>query len=338
MASLADDRRSFELHEEQHRSRLNQILASRGGSVFQDPTYRIGASDELTLAVFEVPELNLTTKVSQAGLVVLPLLGTLQVEGLTEGEFRELVTERLKTFMHDPQVSIAVSNYSSQRVAILGAVRSPGYYPLRKGANTILELLSQAGGVTEKAGNFITLVPAEDQPKSQQQFAPTPERAQLGSVSIRPVSSRAGAGIEMALDQVFGTSGDAPFLLPVRGGDMVIVPEAGKVMVEGEVQTIGTYDLGQQMTLLGALAAAGGISYAAKVDEIEVIREITPGKRVHLVLSLEAISNGTERDVRLRNGDIVRVPSDSGRRMSQGIFESFAKMINIGVGGTYSVR
>ena len=118
---------------------------------------------------------------------------------------------------------------------------------------------------------------------------------------------------------------------------MVLVPEAGKIMVEGEVQKGGSYDLNPQTTLLSALAAAGGITYGAKVDEVEVVRDLSLTRKAHLVLDLGKIASGEEKDVRLRNGDIVRVPSDSGRRLTQDTFEGFAKLINFGVGGTFSV-
>ncbi len=118
---------------------------------------------------------------------------------------------------------------------------------------------------------------------------------------------------------------------------MVIVPEAGKVMVEGEVERSGSYDLSQQTTLLSALASAGGISYAAKVDEVEIIREVGADKKAHLVLDLGRIANGEEKDVRLKNGDIVQVPTDSGRRMTRDTYEGISRIINFGIGGSVRV-
>lgn len=126
--------------------------------------------------------------------------------------------------------------------------------------------------------------------------------------------------------------------IPVRGGDMIVVPEAGKVMVEGEVSKGGSFDLAQQMTLLGALAAAGGITYAAKVDEIEVVRAAGLQEKVHLVVDLAKVARGEERDPRLRNGDIVRVPSHSGRRLTQDTYEAITRIINFGVGSTYNIQ
>ena len=136
---------------------------------------------------------------------------------------------------------------------------------------------------------------------------------------------------------MLGTAGGVPLEIPVRAGDMIIIPEAGKITVEGEVEKPGAFELGQQMTLLSALAASGGITYSAKVDEVEVVRDIGE-KKVHFVLDLEGLARGETRDVRLRNGDIVRVPSDSGRRMRQDTFESISKIFNFGVGSSVPIN
>jgi protein involved in polysaccharide export with SLBB domain len=145
------------------------------------------------------------------------------------------------------------------------------------------------------------------------------------------------SGIEIYLDEVMGTSGGIPVEIPVRGGDMVIIPESGKVNVEGEVSKPGTYDLPQQMTLLSALAASGGITYSAKVDEVEVIRDVGGSEKARLVVDITKIGTGEERDVRLRNGDIVRIPSDGGRRLTQDTFDGLSRIINVGVGGSFNL-
>jgi polysaccharide export outer membrane protein len=128
-----------------------------------------------------------------------------------------------------------------------------------------------------------------------------------------------------------------PVELPVRGGDMIIVAEAGKVTVDGEVNKSGVYELGRRMTVLGALAAAGGITYSAKIDEIEVVRDIGDAARARLLVDLEKISRGELEDVRLRDGDILIIPTDSGRRLTSSTLEGFSRIINFGVGGQYNV-
>ncbi|MCB0340326.1 MAG: hypothetical protein KDD53_12015, partial [Bdellovibrionales bacterium] len=104
-----------------------------------------------------------------------------------------------------------------------------------------------------------------------------------------------------------------------------------------EVYKRGSYELGRNMSLLGALAAAGGITYGAKVDEVEIVRELDDGRRARLLVDLSLIAQGEQDDVRLRDGDIVIVPSDRGRRMTQDTFDGISRVINVGVGSSYNI-
>jgi len=100
--------------------------------------------------VFDVPELNVTVRIRDSGFASLPLVGAVKAAGLTESEFQEELQERLVHYVKEPEISVFVSNYGSQEVAVLGAVKEPGSYALRKGSNTLLELISEAGGLSEK--------------------------------------------------------------------------------------------------------------------------------------------------------------------------------------------
>ncbi len=299
--------------------RLQSLIQGRTGGNSLERSYRLGAGDQIEINVFDVPELNLTTEVRQTGVVSLPLVGAVPAEGLTEAEFLSQLTERLTTFVRNPQISVAVTSYASQLVSVMGAVRTPGAIPLKRGGNNLLDLLARAGGVNEKAGTVLYLVPG----------------AASTQVGGGPIGE--SEGLEIALDQVLGTQGGFPLTVPVQGGDMIVIPEAGRILVEGEVVRPGSFELNQQMTFLGALAAASGITYSAKVDEVELVRHISPTEKVHLVYDLEKIARGEEKDIRLKNGDIVRIPSDSSRRLRQDTWETISGVINFGVGGQYNV-
>ncbi len=332
--SIAEERELFFADEELQRKRLMTLIQVRSSMGFRDANYRLGAGDEIEVNVFDVPELNVTARIRQSGFVALPLVGAVKAAGLTESELHEELTGRLSTYVRDPQVNVFISQFGSQKVAVMGAVRTPGTYSLKKGANSILELISEAGGVNDKAGNFINFIPSELSGVGGGNDIEG--RARLALVASEGVQAKNG-GIQIYLDQILGTSGGIPLEIPVHGGDMVIVPEAGKIMVEGEVDRSGSYDLNQQTTLLSALASAGGITYSAKTDEVEIIREVSAEKKARLVLDLAKIANGEERDVRLKNGDIVQVPSDSGRRMTRDTFEGLSRIINFGIGGSVRV-
>jgi protein involved in polysaccharide export with SLBB domain len=159
--SIEEDRELFFAQETTQRKRLQTLIAKRSEPEFKDSSYRLGAGDDIEINVFDVPELNVTTKIRQSGFLSLPLIGAVNAIGLTESELVEQLRSRLKTFVRDPQVSVFVTNYGSQKVAVMGAVRTPGNIPLKKGANSILELIAQAGGVSERAGNYINFIPSE---------------------------------------------------------------------------------------------------------------------------------------------------------------------------------
>jgi polysaccharide biosynthesis/export protein len=108
--------------------------------------YRIGSEDLLEIQVFGVEQLTRTVRVNSRGFVSLPLIGNLQVGGLTAQEAEALIVARLaENYLQDPQVSLFIKEYTSQRVTIEGAVNKPGVYPLR-GTTTLLQSLAVAGG------------------------------------------------------------------------------------------------------------------------------------------------------------------------------------------------
>ena len=108
--------------------------------------YRIGPEDLIEIQVFGVDQLTRTVRVNSRGLISLPLVGNLEVGGLTSQQAESLVVARLaENFLQNPQVSLFIREYTSQRVTIEGAVNKPGVYPLR-GPTTLLQSLAVAGG------------------------------------------------------------------------------------------------------------------------------------------------------------------------------------------------
>jgi polysaccharide biosynthesis/export protein len=115
-----------------------------------DPNYIIGAQDVLDISVWKEAELTRSVPVRPDGKISLPLLDDVQAAGLTPTQLAALITERLKKFVTNPQVTIIVSQINSQRVYLLGEVARPGAYPILPGM-TILQGLSSAGGFTQFA-------------------------------------------------------------------------------------------------------------------------------------------------------------------------------------------
>src|SRR5688500_4784491 len=108
--------------------------------------YRIGAEDLLDVQVFGVDQLSRTVRVNSRGQVSLPLIGVIDVAGLSAQEAEASITRRLgESYLQNPQVSLFIKEYTTQRVTIEGAVQRPGIYPLR-GPTTLLTSLAIAGG------------------------------------------------------------------------------------------------------------------------------------------------------------------------------------------------
>ena len=112
-----------------------------------DTGYVIGAQDVLAIDVWKEKELTRTVEVRPDGKISLPLLNDIQASGLTPMKLAANITEGLKKFITDPQVTVIVTQINSQRVYILGEVSHPGAYPLLPGMN-VLQALSSAGGFT----------------------------------------------------------------------------------------------------------------------------------------------------------------------------------------------
>jgi polysaccharide export outer membrane protein len=115
-----------------------------------DPNYLIGAQDMLNISVWKETELTQTVPVRPDGKISLPLLNDVQAAGLTPTQLATNLTESLKKFVTNPQVTVIVTQMNSQRIYITGEVNRAGAYPLLPGM-TLLQGLSNAGGFTQFA-------------------------------------------------------------------------------------------------------------------------------------------------------------------------------------------
>ncbi|MGH9337393.1 MAG: polysaccharide biosynthesis/export family protein, partial [Vicinamibacteria bacterium] len=117
--------------------------------------YKLGPEDVIEIRVFELDQLNRTVRVSGDGKIELPLVGSIRVTGLTSNEVASQIAERLKDrYVQNPQVSIFITEFLSQKVSLLGAVATPASYPL-SGQRRLLQLLAEAGSLGPEAGNTL---------------------------------------------------------------------------------------------------------------------------------------------------------------------------------------
>jgi len=144
--------------------------------------YRIGPSDLLRIEVFQVEELSSEERVTADGQIFLPLIGALQVGGLSQREAEALIAAKLgEEYLQDPQVDIYVIEYASQNVTVMGRVKRPGVFPL-KGRTTMLQALAMAEGADELANEEETVVFRADDAGQMQAYIINLEKIQTGEI------------------------------------------------------------------------------------------------------------------------------------------------------------
>ncbi|TKJ34748.1 hypothetical protein CEE39_02165 [bacterium (candidate division B38) B3_B38] len=248
--------------------------------------YIIGAEDLIEISVYELPEMNKTVRISGEGSITLPFIGEIKAEGLTQQELektiRILLSER---YITNPQVTVFIKEYRSQRASVIGAVEKPGSYPLI-GRRTILDIISEAGGITEKAGKKLYL--------------------------IRGSSSGSSAdSILIDLEELI-EKGNPELNLPVQGGDVISIPPEKfiYIYVFGAVNSPGQLEVkeSESITVLQAITKAGGLTDRAAKTRVKIIRQKEDGPKQTIKVNLKDIINGKKKDIILQKDDIVIVP------------------------------
>ena len=256
------------------------ISANVAGTQQLASDYRIGARDLLEIRVLDVEDLeNTTVRVTEDGRISLPYIGELLAQGLTRIELEDALETALKRFINDPQVSVFVREYESQRVSVIGAVKNSGTYEMQ-GRMTLLEAISRAGGIDydESAGTVAIL---------REGFAGDP--------------------IEISLEELI-ERGNTAFNIELKAGDTVNVVARSRyfIYVQGAVRNPGSFQLREPITLLQAISLAGGLGDRAK-HTILLLRTTPEGGQEQIKINLDDIMDGKSPDVPLQPKDIIVV-------------------------------
>jgi polysaccharide export outer membrane protein len=322
---IVADEEVFYQQEKVQQARLNELMQKRSAEanygVAND--YHFGPEDLLEFQVFDVPELNLSTRVRPNGTIALPLIGVVHVSGKTQSELEADITKRLSEYVLNPQVSIFVQEYAAHKVAVIGQVANPGRYPLKKDSASLLEMISEAGGRTNGSSGIVVLIPGD-----AEKFSLPKTVDRNGNLNF---------GIEIYYEDLIGRGGVSPLIIPLLPDDTVVLQEAGTIHVDGEIKVPGSFQPSTRMTVLGAIASAGGLTYSADVHSVEVIRDVGAGKKAFITVDLEEIALRSGDDVRLRDGDVVRVPSHEGRFVTRQVVDVLNRFVDFTVGGTLRV-
>lgn len=222
--------------------------------------YQIGPQDILAISVFGHEDLTQTVVVQADGTLTYPLVGRIPASDKTAKDLERDLTARLgKSFIRNPQVTVAIREYRSKTVLVAGEIGHPGTYPLA-GGMTIVEILAKAGPVSPGAAAEVIVV----RPKGESHGPVLPsEMTDSALVEILRVNVRA---IE---------SGDLSANIVLKPNDTVFVPQAPKVYVSGEVNSPGAYPLTPGTTVRQILSLAGGITEDGSTGRIRVVRTVS---------------------------------------------------------------
>jgi polysaccharide export outer membrane protein len=254
----------------------------------QTPEYRIGPGDLLRITVAGHDDLTRSLAVSPDGTIAFPLIGTVRAAARTAGELAGELRELLgKDYLVDPKVAVAVQEYRSQRVFVLGEVEKPGAYFLT-GQTRLIDIVSQAGGPAKTAGLEVQLIRGL---RTDGPAAPGTAGSTTTRVSLRKL-----------LD------GDPTDNLLLQPGDTIFIPKAASFFVQGEVRKPGAYPLEKETSVLEALTIAGGLTDRAAPGSGAVLRRTPGGVQERLALDLSG-ADPRAREVMLRDGDTVVVPA-----------------------------
>lgn len=277
---------------------LNSKLIMGGtGSPASPADYLIGPADLLEVRVFESDRLTTTARVSSRGEVTLPLLGSIAVDGLTAREAEQKIEDLLKEggFINNPNVSVFIKENRSKVVSVVGYVNAPGTYDLIAKQN-VIDVLAAAKGLRDNAGASVYITRANNPDGRREAFV-------------------------VDLEELL-VKGNQEINIQLKPGDVVYVPEAGTLFVEGAVKRPGSYPIKPGTTVGQAVAMAGGkAGYAG--SSVTLVRYLGEGKREALDLDLDKIQKGQAEDPIVKDRDAIVVNASVAKRVLYGLRLNF---------------
>jgi polysaccharide biosynthesis/export protein len=237
--------------------------------------YLIGPQDVLNIQVFDQADLGGKYTVETDGTFSFPLIGRVTAGGMTLRKFEAELKKKLADgYFRNPQVTVGVEQYRSQRVFVMGEVRNPGPVALT-GGMTLIEALARAGSTLPSSSGEVAIVRA---PGAKGPVLPDPEKgADIMRASIRDLE---GGSMKQNIE--------------LRDGDTIFVPRAESAYVFGQVKAPGAYTIQKDTTVLQALSLAGGVTENGAMNRVKVVRLV----------------NGEKKELKVKLTDLVK-PGDT---------------------------
>ena len=310
-------RGSFELHPSRVMKSILQILLAMlvilapaavgvaagqavepGNPVVSD--YILGPEDQILIRALDAVEISdKPVLIGTSGDITLPMVGRLRASGLTVMQLEAELLSRLKSYIHDPQVSVSVVEFRSQPVSVLGAVTNAGVIQLR-GHKTLFEVISEAGGLKNDAGNRIKITrPIKNGPI----HLPTAAADSSGQFSVAEVSVKSIMEGRNPQENI-----------QIKPNDVISIPRAELIYVIGAVGRPGGFVLSERehISVLQALSMAQGLDRLASGGNARILHASGDAlTRTEIPVDVNKILTGKTNDVPMAVNDILFIPTSA---------------------------
>ncbi|HEX4984508.1 MAG TPA: polysaccharide export protein EpsE [Burkholderiales bacterium] len=215
--------------------------------------YVMGPGDAIKVTVYQNPDMTTETRISEVGSVMLPLLGPVELGGLTPAQAEIRIAALLKSggFVPRAQVTVFVTQFRSRQISVLGQVGKPGRYAIEEPSLRLTDALALAGGISGGGAESVTVIRAGD--SGEQRF-------------------------EIDLLGIFDAPSSAKNI-EIQNGDTIFVPRIPVFYIYGEVQKPGAYRLERRMTVMQAVSAASGLTPRGSEKGLRISRRAGAGTR-----------------------------------------------------------
>ncbi len=240
--------------------------------------YIIGSEDVLEISVYQVDELDRDLRVSSTGYIKMPLIGAIKAAGLTTAELESELMSKYMKYLQEPLVSVFIKEYKSQRITVLGAVKSPKVHIVRN-QNFLLDMLSLSGGLMNNAGDICYVR----------------RGTETVVINIKDLLVKGNISLNVA----------------VFAGDVIHIPVGGTLFVDGAVRSPGSFPMKGKTTLTQAISMARGLDSVAIPSGIKVFRDTGKERREVIPVDYNSIISEKTPDFVLTDNDIVIVPKST---------------------------
>lgn len=289
---------------------LNLARRSRKLLSQDDSDYRIGGGDVLDIRIYGLEMRGefktVTVRVEESGVIALPVIPTVTAKGLTVGELEKRLNSLIidVDFIKNPRANVTIREFKSKKIAVLGAVNSPGEYTIQKNGITLYEALAMAGGPSKEAGYVLHVIRGCEEDDGAAGGGREVVESASGPIIVEAIEMEEAITIDL-ISLLKEANLDLNLLL--HDDDIIYIPEAEYFYVIGFVNSPGGYPLNRPMRVLDGIALASGLIPKEASPRHCTLKRIEGEIEVTIPLDLVAIVDGEEPNFYLQPDDIINV-------------------------------